>query len=188
MSATAEGTPSAPTGRSVGGGLWAFVRRDLPKPTDADLRSYFEENRERFTRPASLTLDHVFFRDRGRIPDGALAHLRSGGAPGDLNDDTPASQRRIVRADQRRLVEGLSADGARAVLAINDDLWHGPILSPQGAHFVRIAKSHSESRASFEEVASYLQGDWLRGRAGRLPLCQSLVQADLDAIMRKRGT
>ena len=63
-----------------------------------------------------------------------------------------------------QLVEGLSADGARAVLAIDDDRWHGPILSPQGAHFVRIANRHPESRASFEEVASFLQSDWLMAR------------------------
>ena len=141
-----------------------FLNRDLPKPTDAELRSYFEDNRERFVRRAAVTLDHVFFRDPGRIPDMALAHLRAGGAPGDLNDDTPAMQRRIVRADQRRLVKGLSADGARAVLAIDDDRWHGPILSPQGAHFVRIANRHPERRASFEEVARHLGGEWLIGQ------------------------
>ena len=138
-----------------------FLSRDLPNPTEGELRAYFEENRDRFTSPAALTLDHVFFRDPDLVPDGALAHLRDGGDPSALRDDTPGVQRRIDRASQRRLVEGLGPDGARAVLAINDDRWHGPILSPQGAHFVRVVKRHRAQLGSYEKVASFLEGEWL---------------------------
>ncbi len=78
-----------------------FLSRDLPQPTEADLMAYFAENKDRFTRPASLTLDHVFFGDPDEVPAEALKHLRNGGDPRLLDDDTPEIQRRIARAGQK---------------------------------------------------------------------------------------
>ncbi len=41
---------------------------DIEPPTDTELRAYFEANREKFTRPATLSLDHVSYRDPDQVP------------------------------------------------------------------------------------------------------------------------
>ncbi len=51
---------------------------DIRQPTDDELRAYFETNREKFTRPATLSLDHVFFSDPAQVSQDLLEQLQSG--------------------------------------------------------------------------------------------------------------
>jgi hypothetical protein len=69
---------------------------------------------------------------------------------------------------QRMLVATLGADTARAVLAIDDEDWHGPFESPRGIHFVRVSNRTVESQPSYEEVKSYIEGYWTMAASRRL--------------------
>ncbi len=55
-------------------------------------------------------------------------------------------------------------ENAHRILAIEDDDWHGPIQSPRGVHFVRVAKYHPPRVPTFEEAAPYLEGEWAMAR------------------------
>ncbi len=133
---------------------------DIKQPTDDELRAYFEANREKFTRPATLSLEHVFFSDAAKAPQDLLEQLQSGEDHATLGEYKLGLGRTMPNLTQRILVGTFDADAARAILAIDDDQWHGPFESIHGIHFTRIVDRTPEIQASYEEVKRYLEGDW----------------------------
>ena len=53
---------------------------------------------------------------------------------------------------------------APKVLAIADQGWHGPFISPRGAHYLRIAQRHPPSRPSFEQAKRWLEQEWMMAK------------------------
>ena len=62
---------------------------------------------------------------------------------------------------QRSVAEAFGPDEAPKVLAIADDLWHGPFISSSGAHFLRVAERHPSRKPEFENARRWLEQDWL---------------------------
>ena len=59
---------------------------DIGKPTDKELRRYFEANRAKYARPPTLSLAQVFYRDPSKVPEGLLDQLRAGRDPKTLGE------------------------------------------------------------------------------------------------------
>ena len=170
-------------------GMRYLLLGDPPQPTEAELRIFYEEEKSRFEQPPALTLEHVFFSDPDTVPEATLAALRNGADPTKLGEFNVDLGRMIPLLAQRQLVQLFGPDGARRVLAIEDDSWHGPIPSPRGAHFVRIAKRHPVNVGSFEEAAPYLEGDWAMARQREI-LDQEfeVMRRDYRIIIEERVT
>ena len=140
---------------------------DLRDPTEAELRAYFEANREHFRRPPTLAIDQVYYRDEASIPEGLLGALRDGLDHKDLGDFLASVSPSGARYSARELAGTLGADAARAILALEDARWRGPIASKRGFHFVRLVARLPEQDESYEDVASYLAQDWAMAQARR---------------------
>ena len=133
---------------------------DLKRPTEKELRDYFEANPAKFTRPATVSLQQVFFSDPTQLPQGILKELRAGLDPSTIGEFQSGLRRSLPRLSQIGLVGTLGAEAARAILAIDDEQWHGPIKSIYGTHFVRITAREPSQQARYEDAKSYLEGDW----------------------------
>ena len=141
---------------------------DIDQPTEEELQAYYQANLDQFTRPAMISLDHVFFSDSAQVPQDLLEQLRAGldhttvsASPFNLG---PA----LLNMSQRMLVATLGADSARAILAIDDKEWHGPFESSRGIHFVRVANRTAESQPDYDQVKSYIEGYWTMAESRRL--------------------
>ncbi len=145
---------------------------DLGEPTEAELRSYFEENRERFRRPSRLDLEHVHFRDPGSVPPDLIDALNGGLDPATVGDDGLQFSRRMPGMTRRLLSGTFGPEVARSVLAIDDDGWHGPFESAQGAHLFRVRARIPAMDADFDTVRQYLQGDWLMAESRKAILSE----------------
>ena len=133
---------------------------DIRKPTDEELKRYFKANRAKFTRPATLSLMQVFYRDPSGVPDGLLDELRAGRNPKTVGEYLNGYGRPLSRVSKRELVGMLGAEVARPIIALQDNRWHGPFKSIHGAHFVRIVERQPAQEARYEDVKSYLAGEW----------------------------
>mgnify|MGYP001819416232 CR=1 FL=1 len=133
---------------------------DLRQPSEDELRSYFESNRDEFTQPATLSLDHVYFSDAAGIPGDLLDQLRSGTDPNGLGDSRLDFSPSLKRLSQRQLVGMFGPEAARQIMAINDSQWYGPIESSRGIHFLRISNRTPPIPAEFDQVKGYLEGRW----------------------------
>lgn len=137
-----------------------FLSGDTPEPSEDVLRAYFEDNREDFTRPATLTIRNIVFDGASSVPDDLLQRLRTGGTPEGLGDRTPFTEKRLYSMDERRIAGYFGPEGARRVLAIGDDDWHGPISTPRGLHFVKIVQRRPAGVASYEEARPWIAAEW----------------------------
>jgi peptidyl-prolyl cis-trans isomerase C len=133
---------------------------DVDKPTEAQLKVYFDANRARFRRPPGQSFDHVYFRDPSKIPNSLLEKLQNGRDHASLGDYLAGFGRAVKNVSKTRLIGTLGPDAARSILAINDDTWHGPFESPRGAHFVRITGRTPARDSRFEDVKNILAQDW----------------------------
>ena len=86
---------------------------------------------------------------------------------------------RIPSVSQQQLVQIFGADAAREILSIDDQQWQGPIDSIQGTHFVRVVDRSQPSIPTFEELAPYLEGEWVAAQQ------RETVTRELAAVKHK---
>lgn len=149
---------------------------DVGEPTEEELRAYFESNRSRFARPESLSLAQIFFDDPTAVPVDLREQLDAGLDPVMVGTDSLQFRRSMPTMSRRYIVGTFGPDVARAIIAIDDDAWHGPLESAQGVHFVRVVERHPEVQAEFEFVERYLQGDWLMDRS------RAAIRAEVEKV------
>ena len=152
---------------------------DVRQPTEEELREYFDANTERFTRPATLSLEHVLFGDQAQVPDGLLTELHAGRDPASVGESRMSLPRSMPRMSQEDLARTFGPDTARAILDIDNDRWYGPFESIHGKHFLRIVDRTAPMQASFEDVRDFLEGDW-RMQKSRQAIEQEIEQLSDD--------
>lgn len=153
-----------------------LLSSDMPKPTPAELRTFFEENKERYERPPTLTLDHIFFADPDQVPARALAQLQAGADHTTMGDFNSFIGRNLAAVSRRELVGFFEPEAARQILEIDDDDWHGPIVSPRGAHFIRVAARNPAKLPSFDQATSWIEGQWAVAKQ------RELIDRELSAM------
>jgi hypothetical protein len=132
---------------------------NVKKPTEDQLRAYFATNRARFRRPATISFDHVYFKDPSSVPEGLLDQLRSGRDHKTLGG-IMLGFARSAELSPTQIAGAIGPKAARTIIAIDDSQWHGPVPSIRGAHFVRIVTHTPERDVRFEDVQRFLQQDW----------------------------
>jgi hypothetical protein len=140
---------------------------EIPEPTEAQLRAWLEANRERYRSPPTVTLEHVFYADPERVPDGLLAQLQNGRPLDGLGDPLSTLGHTLPRYTLRDLMGLVGPDVARRVFEAPAGEWRGPLRSERGVHFMRVAEHHAPSMPSFEELEPYLGQDWSLDQQGR---------------------
>jgi len=138
-----------------------LLAEKLPEPTDAELRAFFKENAERFALPASVTLDHVYYRDRDGVPDALRAALIGGLDPTELGDFHASLGRHVAKITWRELLFVLGPKAAKAIFGLPEGEWHGPIESRLGVHFVRVTQRLPAQPVSYEQIAHYMPNEWV---------------------------
>ena len=145
----------------------AFLADDLAigeAVDEAELRRYFEDNRERFQTPAVVTFSHIYFspeqrEDARADAERALAALdadawRSAGDPFMLG-------RTYAHASLERVRKDFGDEFAAAVASRPaEGAWRGPLRSVYGQHLVRVdantpARSPDYAAAKQRVVAEF---------------------------------
>ena len=134
-------------------------------PTDAELESWFEDNRQRFAAPERRSFTHVYFSPEqhgSRIEDAAqtaLARLRSGEEWKSLGD--PFIQKRSYAAVPEREVARLfGPEFAAEIFKLGAGRWSEPIGSAFGLHLVRIETIDSAAQARFKPIRAEVLAAW----------------------------
>jgi hypothetical protein len=140
-----------------------FMASDVPTPTEEDLRAFFEEYIERFQTEPTITYEHVFFSDPDTVPAGTLELLHAGADYRSIGD-TNSFTTKLAKAGERQIVATFGREQAPRILGIDDDRWHGPFASPNGAHFMRVSERHPGTRPSYEAAKNWLEQEWLMAK------------------------
>jgi hypothetical protein len=133
---------------------------ETSRPSEKDLRRFFEENRARFERPSTISLVQVLFANGRPVPGGLIERLNAGADPAEIGDFDMGLGSTIRRASADNLAGLFGREATSSILAIADDRWHGPFHSARGLHFVRISERYPPEGQTFEQVATYVEEDW----------------------------
>jgi len=138
-------------------------------PEDAELRRWFERNRDRWRRSAAVAFTHVFVSRERRGAD-AEAHARelltALRAERVDPDDAPARGDPFLlaaRVPLRRapdLAHQLGRGFADAVTALAPGAWSEPVESSYGLHLVWVHERRAAAFPRFEEVRAQVEDVW----------------------------
>jgi parvulin-like peptidyl-prolyl isomerase len=134
-------------------------------PDEADLRAFYEANREAYQSERTVTFEHVFFirpAAEERINE-VLVTLHGGAEAAGLGDRFWLGQH-LERYTLRELAAVLGRDFAAAVFGQPADGWQGPFPSNRGLHLVRVLEVNEPTPLSFEQLRPYLEADWLEAQ------------------------
>ncbi len=142
-----------------------FLFEDLAdqfKPTDEELKGYFNQNKDKYRLPARFSFTHVYF-SVDRRGDSAehdarrlLAQLQiSDAAPLPVSDrgDPFMLQYDFVRNTEKEVAKLFGRRFAEQLLEVQVGSWQGPIESGYGLHLVRI---HDKVEPRLPELAEVL--------------------------------
>ncbi len=137
-----------------------FLANDVPAASEADYRRHYEDNPERFTTSERRTFDHVLFRDPDAVPEDLLAKLESGVDHRSVGDQQRVMAR-LAGVDALQVSSAFGPDVAPEILSIDDVAWHGPFVSNEGAHFLRLVERIESRLPGFDEISNWVETDWL---------------------------
>lgn len=141
-----------------------FLKQDMPAPDEAELRSFFEDNPQLFRRPETVDYQQVYFENPDLVPGDTLEQLIAGADPAALGDESINFSRMTRQVTPRDIAATFPPESARAIVAIDDEAWHGPFPSDFGVHFLRVAARTPAALPEFEQVERWVQMSWMSDR------------------------
>ena len=139
---------------------------EVPEPSAAQLRAFYQANAERYRTPTAVTFSHVFFANdslRAADPSSVLRSLNDGADPLAMGEEFWLGST-MVRQTRHQLAGALGASFADQVFALEPGRWAGPFASNRGMHFVRLLERHAESLPELDTVKSFVRVDWMTQR------------------------
>ncbi|QTD54532.1 peptidylprolyl isomerase [Parasphingorhabdus cellanae] len=152
-------------------------------PSDAELESWFDQNRDQFAAPERRTFVHIYLspEKHGDAINGVavstLKRAQSGTAWRSLGD--PFIQKRSYAAiPQSEVTRLFGPDFASAIFKLKTGQWSQPIGSAFGLHLVRIETIDGAAEASFEPIKAEVAAAWKEDQSSKAK------QAALQDLMR----
>lgn len=141
---------------------------DVPRPTDAELRAFFEDNRARYASPPAVTVEDVVVRKRFPRKETAAGY----------DPDSIEPEGRLRRAVLRRVTAGelewsFGSATAAMVFGAETGRWVGPHHSSEGEHWFRVIDRIEGSDAPpLDAIREQVRFDWMARKE--------------DSLLRKR--
>jgi hypothetical protein len=146
----------------------------VAEPTEAELRAFFEANRDRYAESAKVSFSHVFFDKSKRGNGGAgeaaqQALARVGKGDWLAKGDRYPYQRSQIDVTAETLASELGEDAARRIfaMAVREDRWQGPVASELGFHVIRIDRKSPGGEPEFADIRDELAAGLERGKRDR---------------------
>jgi len=144
------------------------LNEDVPEPSLAQLRAFFQATADRYRVAPSVSLAHVFFEaGSSHDPQQVLASLRDGRDFREMGDASRLGAQ-VVRVTETRLAGALGESFAANVFALAPGSWSGPLDSSLGRHYVRVETRHDGELPTFEVAEPHLRLDWDRTRRAEI--------------------
>lgn len=149
--------------------LLAFTRNDLlarlmldkmtknvPEPTEADAKKYFEQNKTEFSTPESIKLHHILVENEKEAKD-VLARLKKGEKFADLASQVSICPSKAKGGDLDWMPKGsLVPEIEEAAFKMKKGQIEGPVKSKFGYHILYLEDSKPAEEASFDQVKDYI--------------------------------
>ena len=142
----------------------ASLSDEIPEPSVAQLRVFYETHQERYQTPPSRSFEHVYFSFvRGQPPENPASFRQKLQNTSDidrLGDFFPMGQQ-FRQAPFPEIAQMFGKEFAEQVFDLPLRTWAGPIKSIHGTHYLHVTAEHDRQLPPFEQMESYLRMDYL---------------------------
>lgn len=153
-----------------------FLAQDLMAqvmPSEAELRSFYEEHPEIFEEPGRITFSHVYInldqhgQEWTAIAERLLAELGAGADPRQLGDRFML-QRDYLRKSPDEVARHFGSEFAAAVFELAPGAWQGPLQSGYGLHLVLVERIEPAYLPPLEDVRQKVEDEFISFRRREL--------------------
>jgi hypothetical protein len=155
----------------------------IPEPSVAQLRAFYEENKERYLTSPSRSFQHVYFSfasaKQPENPEQFLEELKGMSDISGMGESSSALGNRFSKASFQTTAITSGKPFAQIVFEMGMNEWRGPIESFRGIHYVRVTEEHERELPPFEKMESYLRTDYLMRKS------RDSQQRKIDELRKK---
>ena len=153
-------------------------------PSDSELKSWFEENRDKFNIAERRSFNHVYFSPERhgdaleKTANAELARLKGGSDWRALGD--PFMQKRSYAVQpEGEVVRNFGPDFAEAIFALPKGQWSKPIGSAFGLHLVKIEAIDQAAKADFAANRERIRAAYVESQSS------AREQKEIDRIVQR---
>ena len=137
----------------------------IPEPSVAQLRAFYEANRDRYLTSPSRSFEQVYFSfasaNLPEEPEAFITQLEAANDISKLGDFTLSLSGRYSKSSFQAAAITFGKPFAQLVFDMPLNEWIGPVESFRGNHFVRVTAEHAPELPSFEQMETYLRTDYM---------------------------
>ena len=133
-----------------------LMSADVPQPTDAELRAYYENNRARYGRSPAVTVETVHVPAQGARHGDAVLDAAS------VTGAAPDTRTVLTAVTLSELTWSFGDATARLVFAAPAGQWVGPHQSAEGERWFRVSDRTGATEApSLDAIREQVRFDWM---------------------------
>ena len=135
----------------------------IPEPSVAQLKAYYEQNKERYLTSPSRTFEQVYFSfASAKLPTNSQQFIQQLNEATDIAGlgEFSLSGNRFSKASFRTTAITFGKPFAQTVFELPLNQWQGPIQSFRGIHYVQVTDTHEPELPPFEKMESYLRTEY----------------------------
>lgn len=147
-----------------------IAENPIDDPTDAELKQWFDENRDQFAASERRSFRHVYFspeRHRDRIENVARTARNQikAGADWKAMGDPFIQKRSYAAIPQSEVTRLFGSEFAESIFRLEANDWSAPLGSAYGLHLVRIETIDGAADAEFEPIKLQVADAWREQKA-----------------------
>ena len=128
------------------------LTKDLPAPTDAEAKAFYEQNKSEFVTPESIHLSHVLVESEKEAKD-VLAKLKKGEKFWDLASQVSICPSKDVKGDLDWMPRGsLAPEIEEIAFTMKNDQITGPVKTKFGYHVILMHDKRPARENSYDQV------------------------------------
>ena len=135
-----------------------------PEPSVAQLRAFYEANRDRYLTSPSRSFEQVYFSFASaklpEKPEQFIKQLREAKDIAGLGDFSLMVSNSYSKSSFQTTAITFGKPFAQVVFDMPLNQWRGPVESFQGIHYVRVTAEHEPELPPFEQMEQYLRQDY----------------------------
>ena len=148
-----------------------------PQPSEGDLIKYYEEHKEEYRNPETVSITQIFFNPdkRGNTTlDDAKAALHSLNLQNDPKGsfsefgDIFMLPNYFPNKTEIQISKEFGTGFTASVFELEAGKWHGPVLSGYGTHLVFVHNHEINELPDYTEIRDYLRDQWMAQKKAAL--------------------
>lgn len=162
---------------------------DRTAPTDADLAAYLKAHPAKFTLPAVVSFDQIFFDPAGTSPEavGAVKAALTKGADPTAFGQPSMLPRQVTNSSLDLVARDFGDSFAAQVGAAPLGQWVGPLASGIGVHLLRVSARAAPTVPPLSQVRAAVAREWESDQRTRSSLADyRKARSNYDVIIRAR--